>query len=220
MIPSTATPQLIQQARIEALAVVGGGLEKKFNDLQSYGTTAGTSGASFLISHIPIVGPVLAKAFDIAASIGINKLYEKLLSEATTREQRITYCLFLLERSLSASIRQAYNTMNFYNSRAQLGEVECKDCQDAFREAKIAYLAQDCMGDLEAACKILGKLKEDLEAETSQLKMKVDSRVNNLVSRIDNFRDNHKQSTCIGTQRCYWIPGPGTVFSSVRNEDL
>src|SRR4029077_12938607 len=125
--------QIILNAKFQADSTLGGGLEKKLNDLQSYGTTAATSSVSFGISHVPVVGPVLAKAFDLASSAGIDKLYEKLLAESKTPEQRMINSLFLLERSLSASIRQAYNTLTLYTSKATLVEQKCDDCQDAFK---------------------------------------------------------------------------------------
>ena len=221
MIESKSTREIVSLAKQDALSVVGGGLEKKLNDLQSYGTTALSSGASFGISHIPLLGPALAKAFDLGAGAGLDKLYEYMLDNSTTREARITNALFFLERSLAASLRQSYNTLQAYDAKAGVStEKDCADCQEAFKEAKYACLAQDCVIDLEKGCTILAQLLKDLQTEVSLLKGRTDQRVTNLVSRIDNFRDNHPNRTCIGTRKCYWIKGVGTPFSAITDQDL
>lgn len=221
MISSQATQSIIKKAKEEANSTVGGGIQKKLNDLQSYGTSLGTGGVSFLISHIPIVGPVLAKAFQLSSDIGISKLYEKLLSESHTPAERIGNSLFLLECSLSASIRQAYNTLAAFNQKVMFRLThECKDCQDAFQEANAAYLAGSCVEDLEAACSILEQLLKDLRSETMNFKNRVNNRIVSLPSAIDDFRDNHPGRVCIGAQACYWKKGPGTPFSSIGDKDL
>jgi hypothetical protein len=215
VIPSTATTEIIQKAKIEATASSGGGISKKINDLQSYGTMGGTAVVSFAISHIPLLGPALAKAFDIGAGMGIDAIYATLLENSKSREERIVNSLFLLERSLAASMRQAWNTVHDYDKKAGVkAEVECDDCQDAFKEARYAALAQDCVEDIEAGCLALEQLVKDLKADVSILKGKVDQRVTRMVSRIDNFRDNHPDRACMGTQRCYWMPMPGTRGST------
>jgi hypothetical protein len=225
MIPHDAPRRLCDKAKIDATSLAGGGLEKMFNDLQSYGTTAVSSGVSFGISHIPIVGPMLAKAFELASAKGITKVYEELRANAKSREERISYSLFLLERSVAADMRQSYNTLHYYDGKAGVGEVTCKNCQDAFREARATYLAQDCVEDLQKGCDLLEELVKDLKAEISILKGRADQRVSALPGRIENFRDNHKKSTCIGTQACYWVGPPGikkmpNVQSYITDDDL
>lgn len=221
MIESKSTRDIISLAKQDATSTVGGALEKKLNDLQSYGTTALSGGVSFGISHIPIVGPVLAKAFELGSGAGLDKLYEYMLDNSTTRQDRITNALFFLERSLAASLRQSYNTLQAYDAKAGVSvEKECDDCQEAFSEAKYACLAQDCVGDLEKGCKILEQLLKDLQTEVSLLKGRADQRVTNLVSRIDNFRDNHPDRTCVGTRKCYWVKGAPTTFSAIGNDRL
>jgi hypothetical protein len=221
VIESKSTREIISLAKQDATSALGGGLEKKLNDLQSYGATAVSSGVSLGISHIPLLGPGLAKAFDLGAGAGLDKLYEYMLDNSTTRDARITNALFFLERSLAASLRQSYNTLELYDGKAGVSvEKECGDCQDAFKEARYACLAQDCVGDLEKGCKILEQLLKDLQTEVSLMKGRADQRVTNLVSRIDNFRDNHPDRTCIGTRKCYWIKGPGTPFSAITDRDL
>jgi hypothetical protein len=212
------------KAKEDATSFFGGGIEKTINDLQSYGATLGVSGASFLLSHIPFVGTEIAMAFDLASKKGINKAYELLREKATSREKRIIYTLFLLERSVSATLRQAYNTVKDYDAKASR-DFPCDDCQDAYREARSSYLAQDCVDDMVAGCKMLEELVADLKAEIGILKGKTDSRVSLLASRIDEFRGNHKKSTCMGLNRCYFLTPPGrvtvpTVGSHIKNDDL
>jgi hypothetical protein len=224
-IPYDAPRRLCDQAKIQATSAFGGGIDKTLNDLQSYGTTALTSGISFGISHIPIVGPMLAKAFDLASGKGITKAYEELRANAKSREERISYSLFLLERSVASTIRQAYNTVHDYDGKAGIGDVDCKDCQAAYREAWSNYLAQDCVDDIKKGVDMLEELVADLKTEVNILKGRVDTRVTSLPGRIDSFRDNHKKARCMGTQACYFIAPSGSVkvpspFGSIRNEDL
>jgi hypothetical protein len=221
MIPENATRILIQAAQAQALSITGGGFEKKLNDLQSYGTTAATSAATFAISHIPLAGPVVAQLVKLASDAGIDKAYEKLLADSKTPAERINNSLFLLERSLIASIRQAYNTLTLYTSKAERAEQECKDCQDAAREAKSAFVAKDCVDDLKGGCKVLEQLAKDLQFEMGVIKGKVDERVNNLASRIDNFRENHKNDFCMGPQKCYWQkPPPTPKFAGTKKPPI
>lgn len=221
MIDSSSNLKISRQAKAQAESSAGGGFEQKLNDLQSYGTSAGAGTASFLISHIPVVGPLLAKGFDLASSAGIAALYEKWLKEASTREERISYALFFLEKALAASLRQAYNTVHGYHTKASVEfAVECKDCQDAFRVAYADHLSVKCLVEIEAGCKILEQLVKDLRHEATELKGSADARVTRHNNRYDTFRDNHPQRACLGPQTCYWRPGPPTPFSTVTNEQL
>jgi hypothetical protein len=220
MIPSTDTRKLIQKAQLTARSILGGGFKKKLNDLESYKSTGAVSGGGFLVQHIPVFGPSLGKAYETAANAGINKLYEKWLAESKTPKQRLTNSLFVLERYLCASIRQAYNTLADYIDKASPGvSVRCNDCQDAFKEATAAYLAQDCVDDLKKALAIVDQLAKDLRTEIDEAGFAVNQIVSKLDRRIDNFRGNHPDKSCRppGVQECYWIPGPQiTPFSSFR----
>ena len=221
MIPHTATKTIADLAKLDAASTAGGGVEKKLNDMQSYMTSAGMGAVSFALAHIPIVGPGIAKAFELASGVGIGKLYEKLLSDSADRKERIRNGLFLMETSLSAAARQAYNTMVVYQEKiGMVPEDDCEDCQEAFKAARGVHLAAVCIEEIEAAAQVIAKLAEDLAAEAMRLKAQSDIRVNNVQSRIENFRDNHPNKKCLGTRRCYFVPGAGTVFGSIGNDDL
>jgi hypothetical protein len=216
MIPSDATFKIMALAKERAAATEAGGLEKKLNDMTSYGQTAGTSAASFALSHVPFVGPVLAKAFDLAASYGISELYKKLTDESTSNKDRITNTLHLLERSLAASTRQAYNTADVCAGKPTR---ECKDCQDAYREAYSVALLNESINELDAAQNILTVLADALTNERSRLRALAQRRENSLRSDIDDFREEHKNSSCIGMNRCYWINIP-SPFKVIGNDQL
>lgn len=216
MIPSTATFEILQKAKDQAKATEGGGLEKKLNDMRNYAQLAGTGGASFALSHIPLVGPLVAKAFELAASFGISELYKKLTEESNTNQQRIINSLHLMENALAKSMRQAYNTADFYASKATR---DCKDCQDAFHEAYAVGLLSDCVDELDAAQEILDVLAKALTAERSRLRALSQQREANIRSEIDGFREEHKNKPCLGPYRCYWINVP-SPYSSIKNEDL
>ena len=216
MVPSIATFTIIQKATGQAKAAEGGGLEKKLNDMRGYAQLAGTSGASFALSHIPLVGPILAKAFDLAASFGISELYKKLTKESTSNQERIINSLHLMENALAKSMRQAYHTADFYANKDKL---DCKDCQDAFRESYAVGLLADCVTELDAAQEILDLLSTALIAERSRLKALSQRRSDNLRNDIDNFREEHKNGSCMGTQTCYRVNVP-SVFNRMQNSDL
>jgi hypothetical protein len=216
MIPSTATRKLMQDAKIEARSLIGG-LQKKLNDLEKYKTTGAQSGASFIIQHFPVVGPTLSKMFQASTDIAIDKVYQTYLENSKTPKERVSNSLFVLERYLCATIRQTYNTVADYISTSNAQEVACKNCQDAFAEAKAAYLAQECVDDLKKAFAVVEQLAKDLEAEIGEARLEVNKRVGRLDFRIDNFRTKHPEAKCAGLRKCHWEPGPQlSPFTSFR----
>lgn len=214
VISSQANQTISRRAKAQAESSFGGGIEKMTHDMESYGASVGTGGVSFLISHIPVVGPILAKGFDLAASKGLKELYKKLLAESKTPEQRISNALFLLENGLAASLRQGFNTAVTYDASPAALSPDPKDCGEAFKVAYQDYLALSCVEEIEAGCAILKQLAEDLEAKTWELKRTAVQRVSDHEFRYDSFRDNHPDRPRKSLQHCYWQRGPGTMFGS------
>jgi hypothetical protein len=219
MIDSDANRKISVQAKTQAESTLGGGLERLLNDMQSYGDTVGKGALTFAIQHIPFVGPSLAKGFDLAASKGISAIYKKLLKEAKTPEQRISYALFSLEKSLASTLRQAFNTVATYDASVGEDRSDCKDCQAAFKAAYEDHLALACTKEIEDGCKILKTLARDLEVSTRRLKHSAETRVKDHDHRYDNFRENHPDKRCMGLQACYWHMGQ-SVFGSITNDML
>ena len=228
MISPDAPHQIMKLAKTNAESAVEGGLQKKLNDMTSYGTAAGIGGLAFAISHIPLAGPILSKVVSTGASMGATQIFKHLLEESPNRAVWIRNTLFVLERSACASIRQAYNTFIVLSNKLLIRMPVKKDCQDAYNEAFAAYLAQSCVEELEEACKVLDKLASDLRLEAAQFRAQIQLRMGRLPADVDSIRDDHPNRTCLGANRCYWQSGHlPTVqghrvnpFSSIGNDDL
>jgi hypothetical protein len=208
MVPSSATPRLIEQAKLAARSLLGGGWQKKLNDLESYKSSGLKSGVSYGLSHVFIIGPTLAEAFKLAYGFGVEKLYQTWRANSKTSRERITNTTFVMELGLCSLMRQALNTIVEYLAATDPDKVKCTNCQDAFKEAKAACLAQDCIDDLKKALEIFHRLTVDLEKEIGEAAFEVNKRARDLQGRIDNFRDNHPDKACRppGVHACYWLP--------------
>jgi hypothetical protein len=211
MVPKFATLRIIEEAGYAARAFWRGGLQKKLHDLEKYKKTGVASGVSYGLSKIPFVGTEVSKGFELLTETHFDSVYRQLLESSTTAKERINNCLFVLERYLSASMRQAYNTALFYIKEVDWkGELECKDCQDAFKAAMAACVAQSCIDDLKRDVEIIKRLAQDLENEIREAALEVSARGgSHLEERIDNFRGNHPSKPCRppGVEKCYWSAG-------------
>lgn len=228
MISPDAPRQIMELAKKKAESTVDGGLQKKLNDLTSYGTTAGIGGLAFAISHIPLAGPVLSKIVSTGASMGATQVFKHLQEVSPNRADWIRNTLFVLERSACASIRQAYNTYSILSHKLLIRLPLKKDCQEAYDEAFAAYLAQSCVEELEEASKVLEKLANDLRIEAAQFRAQVQLRMSRLPADVDAIRSGHPRKICMGLNKCYWQDGHlarvqghrVTPFSSIGNDDL
>lgn len=217
MIDIQATFKIMAYAKERAEAPEGGGLAKKLNDFKSYGQTAGASALSFAVSHIPVLGPSLAAVADLAVSYGISKLYQKFTIESVTDKEKVTNTLFLLERSLATSMRQAYNTANDCSDKPPRHST---NCQDAHQEAYAVALLNESINELEASHKFLMTLSDSLTAEVSRLRAIARQKELKVRNNIDDLEELHKEEKCGGLNKCYWIKGIPSPFDSIRDNKL
>lgn len=214
MVPKSATTLLMQSAQSAARSWLQGGLRKKFNDLEKYKAAGVTAAIGFGLSHIPFVGPTLGKLCETGLDSGIDQVYKAYLDDSKTPKERMNNALFVLERYLCSSIRSMYNTLGNYVDTAP-EKVQCKDCQDAFKEANALYLASECVTDLKKALALVQRLRDDMEGQIRLLELETQAK-GEVRRRIENFRENHPNKACSGLHKCYWEQQPENIEFGTR----
>ncbi|MDX1546459.1 MAG: hypothetical protein R3247_05705 [Rhodothermales bacterium] len=202
-------PAKIDQ-RAKTDAIEGSGTtERMLNDMTKYATEGVSGGLSFAISHIPLLGPVLAKGYDLSSAAALAAFYKKKLSEAATREDRIQYATSYLEASLAGDMRKAYNTLVHYDAAlTTFLDAPPNDCQEAHKKLYMTHLADACVTDFREWSQILKTLADDLESLANEFTPRITMKKSKVEYDLGDLRHRHPSRKCHGLQRCYWVPDP------------